>query len=81
MSIKEIITELLNHEISKSEAINMLEKHRDSFRNKNSLEFEVESTGFTMFNNHGILKLKIPYYYEKMKKIKAGDKVDVMLIH
>lgn len=81
MKVEEIITELLNHEISKSEAINMLQKHRDSFRNKNSLEFEVTSTAFTIDNNHGILELKIPYSFEKMKNIKKGDKVDVMLIN
>ncbi|MBP9727668.1 MAG: hypothetical protein KBD83_09455 [Gammaproteobacteria bacterium] len=42
------------------------------------LEFEVEEVSSTVENNHGFLKLKLPYGYSKIEGILSkGDKVTV----
>ena len=44
-------------------------------------QFVVEESGFTSENNHGYLKLKLPYQYSKMEnKVSKGDKVDVTFL-
>lgn len=81
MRIKEIVEKLCNHEISKEEAIKQISIITDGLRMNDALEFIVEHTGFTSENNHGILKLKLPYEYSKMEgKVKEGDKVDVLIV-
>lgn len=81
MKVKEIIEKLCNHEISKQDAIEQITIITDGLRKNNALEFTVEESGFTAENNHGYLKLKLPYQYSKMKgMIKQGDKVDVVFL-
>lgn len=81
MKVKEIIEKLCNHEISKQDAIEQISIITDGFRRNNALEFTVEESGFTVENNHGYLKLKLPYQYSKMEgRIKKGDKVDVVFL-
>lgn len=79
MKVKEIIEKLCSHEISKQDAIEQISIITDGLRRNNALEFIVEESGFTVENNHGYLKLKLPYQYSKMEdRIKQGDKVDVV---
>jgi len=81
MKIKQIIEKLCNHEISKQDAIEKLLIITDGLRKNHALEFTVEETAFTIENDHGILKLKLPYQYYKIKgRIKKGDKVDVVFL-
>ena len=81
MKIKEIIEKLCNHEISKNDAIEQLAIISDGLRKKNALEFTVDEVAFTIENNHGLLKLKLPYQYSKIEgRIKQGDKVDVVFL-
>ena len=81
MKVKEIIEKLCNHEISKKDAIAQIKVITDGLRKNESLEFVVEESGFTAENNHGYLKLKLPYQYSKMKdKVSKGDKVDVTFL-
>ena len=81
MKVKEIIDKLCIHEISKQDAIEQITIITDGLRRNNALEFTVEESGFTVENNHGYLKLKLPYQYSKMEgRIKQGDKVDVVLL-
>ena len=78
MKIKEIIEKLCSHEISKKDAIEQISIITDGLRKNNALEFTVEEIGFTSEENHGYLKLKLPYQYSKIDgRIKKGDKVDV----
>lgn len=42
---------------------------------KDKLIFEVEETSFSVENNHGFIKLKIPYGYSQMEHIKKGMEV------
>lgn len=81
MKIKEIIEKLCSHEISKNDAIEQISIITDGLRKNNALEFIVEEIGFTSENNHGYLRLKLPYQYSKINgRIKKGEKVDVVLI-
>ena len=81
MKIETIIEDLLSHHINKSEAINRLKEITNGLRNKNSIEMEVESIGFSVGNNHGFINLKKPYGYSKIEGlINKGDKVDINLI-
>lgn len=81
MKIKEIIEKLCNHEISKQDAIQQIKVITDGLRKNESLEFVVEEVGFTSKNNHGFLKLKLPYQYSKMEnKVTTGDRVDVSFL-
>ena len=81
MKAQEIIEKLCNHEISKIDAIEQIKLMSDGFRKNNALEFTVEQVSFSIENNHGFLKLKLPYQYSKIEgKFKQGDKVDVILI-
>ena len=81
MKIKEIIKKLCNHEISKTDAIEQIKVITDGLRKNKSIQFLVEEIGFTSVNNHGFLKLKLPYQYKKMQdKFKKGDKVDVTFL-
>lgn len=81
MKVKEIIEKLCSHEISKQDAIEQISIIIDGLRRNNALEFIVEESGFTVENNHGYLKLKLPYQYSKMEnKVSKGDKVDVTFL-
>ena len=81
MKVKEIIDKLCSNEISKQDAIEQITIITDRFRINNALEFTVEESGFTVKNNHGYLKLKLPYEYSKMEgRVKQGDKVDVVFL-
>lgn len=42
---------------------------------KEKLIFEIEQTSFSVENNHGFIKLKIPYGYSQIEHIKKGMKV------
>jgi hypothetical protein len=80
MKIETIIEDLVNHEISKYEAISKLKEITDGLRGKSSIEMTVESIAFTVGVNDGILKLRKNYGYEDIKGIKEGDRVDITLI-
>jgi hypothetical protein len=81
MRINEIIEALCAHEISKQDAIDQLTKITNGLRKNNALEFNVEEVSASIQDDHGYLKLKLPYQYSKMKgKLKKGDKVDVVFI-
>ena len=81
MKVKEIIEKLCNHDISKTDAIEQIKVITDGLRKNESLEFVVEEYGFTSENNHGYLKVKLPYQYSKMEnKVSCGDKVDVTFL-
>lgn len=49
-------------------------------KKERALVFEIESTSFTIPNEHGIVKLILPFGWEKIKHFKAGMKVKVKLI-
>jgi hypothetical protein len=74
MSIDDVLNKLCNHEISKSEAKLLLTKK------EKKLVFDIESTSFTIPNEHGNLYLKLPFGWSKMMHYKAGMKVSVKLI-
>ena len=81
MKIETIITDLLSHDINKSEAISRLKGITNGLRSKNSIEMEVDSIAFSVENNHGFIKLKKAYGYSEIEGlINKGDKVDVNLI-
>lgn len=80
MKIEQIIEELCNHEISKKDAIDEIRSITDNLRRKGALEFKVEEVYGNGEYYHGYLKLVLPYKYENMKHISAGDKVDVVLL-
>ena len=81
MKVKEIIEKLCSHEISKQDAVEQITIITDGFRRNSALEFIVEESSFTVGNNHGYLKLKLPYQYSKMEgRIRQGDKVDVVFL-
>jgi hypothetical protein len=81
MKVKEIIEKLCLHEISKKDAIEHIARITDGLRKNNALEFKVEEVSFSVENNHGYLKLKLPFQYSKIEnKVKSGDKVDVMFL-
>lgn len=81
MKVKEIIEKLCSHEISKQDAIEKITVITDGLRRNNALEFTVEEVGFISGDNHGYLKLKLPYQYSKMQnKVSKGDKVDVTFL-
>jgi hypothetical protein len=81
MKLKEIIEKLCSHEISKQDAIEQITIITDGLRRNIALEFTVEEIGSTSENNHGYLKLKLPYQYSKIEnRVKSGDKVDVVFL-
>jgi hypothetical protein len=81
MKVEEIIEQLCNRTISKQVAIKQITMIVDGFRKYNAIEFTVKESGFTVENNHGYLKLELPYQYSKMEgTMKQGDKVDVTLL-
>lgn len=81
MKVKEIIEKLCSHEISKQDAIEQITIITDGLRRNSALEFTVEEIGSTSENNHGYLKLKLPYQYSKIEnRVKSGDKVDVVFL-
>ena len=81
MKIDEIIENLCGHSISKHEALQEMTTIIDGLRKNNALEFNVEEVGFSIEDNHGYLKLKLPYQYSKMeRRVKKGDKVDVVFL-
>ena len=79
--VKDIIEQLCNHEISKQDAIDEIASITDGLRKNNALEFNVEEVCFSIEDNHGYLKLKLPYQYSKIEgRVKSGDKVDVVFL-
>jgi hypothetical protein len=81
MKVKKIIEKLCNHEISKDQAIEEMSCIINSLRRCKSLEFNVEQVSVSVENNHGYLRLKLPYQYSKMRdKVRVGDKVDVVFL-
>lgn len=53
-------------------------KSEQEKQTKENLEFDVEEVSFSVENNHGFLKLKLPYGYSKIEGILSkGDKVTV----
>ena len=82
MKIETIIEGLVNHEITKADAIRLIRNITDGLRSKSSIEFNVEEVSFSVSANDGFLKLRLPYGYNKIEgKINKGDKVDVTLIN
>ena len=81
MKINQIIEKLCNHEISKQKATQDILIIINGYRKKNALNFTVEKVYFSISKNYAILKIRLPYEYDKIEgKIKIGDKVDVRLL-
>lgn len=81
VKIKDIVENLCNHSLSKDQAIEEITNIVNGFRKGKAIEFVVDEVGFTVERNDGYLKLKIPFRYDKIeRKIKAGDKVDVIIL-
>ena len=81
MKIIDIVENLCNHSISKDQAIEEIANIVNGFRKGKAIEFVVDEVGFTVEHNDGYLKLKIPFRNDKIEgKIKAGDKVDVVVL-
>jgi len=40
-------------------------------------KFIITEIGFTVENDHAIIKIKLPYQYSKIKNWKVGDKLTV----
>ena len=75
-SVKQILNQLMFHEITKYEAEEMLnEMMMDCAFPKRMVEMNVEYVAYTAANDHGHLHLTIPYQYSKIKHIKLNDKV------
>lgn len=79
MRIEEIVESLVNHDISKKEAVIQLKIITNSLMKKGGVLMQVETVAFTSENGHGILELKAPYQYDKIKHFKKGDLADVTL--
>lgn len=80
--IEIIVEKLSKHELSKVDAVNMLQALFDEQRKKEAVEFEVEEVSFSVENNHGFIKAKVPYGYSKIEnKIKKGSKVDISVVY
>lgn len=81
MKIEEIIDKLCNHEISKSDAIDEINIIVNKLRKDGAIEFIVDVVAYTVNDNTGYLKLKLPYQYSKIQdRVRAGDKVDVIFL-
>lgn len=81
MKTELIIDKLLSHEISKRQALELIERNNDSLRSQGALRFQVEEVAFRTKTNDGILKLRLPYQYSKIEnKIDKGDFVDVIIL-
>lgn len=77
MTSSQIVEQLCNHEISKEDAI----KEIESIRKGNLIRFIVDGISSATPDNHGYLKLKLPYQYFKIENaLKKGDSVDVSFI-
>ena len=80
--IEQIIDALSKHELSKHEAVDMIRSLFNEQRRKEAIEFEVEQVSFSVENNHGFIKAKIPYGYNKIDgKIEKGSKIDVSVVY
>jgi viroplasmin and RNaseH domain-containing protein len=81
MKIEEIINNLLNHEITKDDAITQLQEIVDGFRQKQAIEYKIESHGFSVHDNDSVLQLRNKYGYSKVPKwANKATKVDVIFI-
>lgn len=78
MGIEKIIEKLLSHEISKAEAINLVNQRIDSYRNFSLKEFTVEEVTKILPAGHGLLKLRYPHDPKDIQKFKRGDRVDIL---
>lgn len=82
MKVKRIIEKLCSHDLTKDEAINLIEVIMETLRNKDSIKFFVEYVAFTSESDDAILHLRAPYYYSKIKgRIEIGDSIDVVIRH
>lgn len=81
MKIEQIIDKLCSHELSKTEAHERINEIINGMRNNNAIQFDVEDVSFSLPDNHGFLKLKIPFQYSEIENlINKGDKVDVVVL-
>jgi len=82
---KDIIEAMENYTKSfiESDVLNNIEKPEtpfDDIYNKSKEEelvFEIESVSFSVENNHGFLKLKLPFRYSEISHLRKGMKVTV----
>ena len=81
MNTEQIINELLSHNISKDEAIEKLNKNKLTFTGNDLHIFNVDSIGYTTFNEHVKMNITLPYGWDKIKnRIKIGHKIAVLII-
>lgn len=72
----EIVNKLLNHEITKSEAIDLILERNDL---SVGLDYEIIGMSYTVEGNHSNLKLEKRYGHREAEKMfKAGDKVKII---
>lgn len=76
MRAKKIVDLLLNHKITKQEAINLIiERNQLNV----GVDFEITGSAFTSKNDHSILTLQKNYSHKEVSKIfKSGDKVKLI---
>mgnify|MGYP001039791378 CR=1 FL=1 len=78
-TVNEIIESLLNHEITKRVAVERLKNLANGMLPQNGIEFNVESVAFSVKDDHGFLRLVIPYGYAKITGI-FNEKDEVVVI-
>jgi len=59
----------------------LLKKIKEELKSDFEFEAETESVGFTMLNNHGKLKLTIPYRYDLIQKLDREKKLKVSIMY
>lgn len=80
MEAKEIIRQLCDHEITRLDAELLIIELVNAFRSPAFIEGEVESISHTITDNHGFIKIMLPYNYEAIDgRLKQGDKIDFII--
>ena len=57
----------------------LLKKIKEELKSDFEFEAEIESIGFTMLNNHGKLKLTVPYRYDLIQKLDKDKTLKVSI--
>jgi hypothetical protein len=80
--IEMIIDRLIKHEISKSDATELVKELLNERRDKGALELEVLEVSCNI-NDDGFIKAKIPREYKKLdeKGIEKGSKIDISVVY
>ena len=74
-----IITKCLDLINERDEALNMRSVSRSNKENEDPIIGSITEVAYTVRDNHGFLKIQIPYGYYKIEKWKNGDKVELVI--